>query len=36
MAREKVVLLYTAYAIRAVNLIEFRIYIKKELLLTTT
>ena len=31
MAREKVILLYTVYAIRAVNLIEFRAYIKKEL-----
>ena len=36
MARDKVVLLYTVLAIRAVNLIEFRAYIKKELVLTTT
>ena len=36
MATNKVVLLYTIYATRAVSLIEFRAYIAKELLLTAT
>jgi len=36
MATTKVVLLYTIYATRAVNLIELRAYIAKELLLTAT
>jgi len=36
MATNKVVLLYTMYAIRAVSLIELRAYIAKELLLTAT
>src|SRR5271157_4549953 len=34
MATNKVVLLYTMYAIRAVSLIELRAYIAKEVLLT--
>jgi hypothetical protein len=34
IATNKVVLLYTIYATRAVNLIELRVYIAKELLLT--
>ena len=36
MATTKVLLLYTIYAIRAVNLIKLRVYIAKELLLTAT
>jgi len=36
MATNKVVLLYTIYATRAVSLIELRVYIAKELLLTAT
>ena len=36
MATSKVLPLYTIYVIRAVNLIELRAYIAKELLLTAT